>query len=808
MFKKYIHLSVLTAMLSVLGSCVSDEWADGGVTPADGDELPVEFIVSLPGTRAIENPKTAFSQGDVLHIQGTFTALYGGKEEEVIRYGALRFNGRTWEAVENSGLTWPTSATKGTFLAYFISGSDGLLYKPDGTSQERSKTDTYLLSDIKPSVTASGEYSDPLKAESGDTDYGHAVELNFEHICAYLTLEDLEPQVSDRYWFTCSGTDNGGNPFHNAFNLQLTDDNKLIFNWITEPDDRYKGPGDASRNLVYIASPAIRTENKDGKNITRANYFLKPGLYDKFQVCYPVKEPVYQGEILVTPGETLDYLEFDYTVVPDNSGGTDENDSTIENAAPDLKGGRTYTLNITRSPGIVIVTPPDAEGWDESDNDYTVDVEEFLKAVANGTEYTNQGGEKILEKTATGTKLLHNVDFKFHEYTLLEDNGELSFEPNVNEGQTFDGNYHYIKNLGSPLFRYNYGTIRNLGIKRIQATVISDENSDTGKDMSRQGGLCMWNRSSGNITNIRVSDGVEITALVKTDKDDETHNIGCLLGSNTGSMSDVALSGEFTLTVEAYVDNDITDQVDATVLIGGLSGQIAGSGRISHVSALDGVPRFTITNKCQGDIGAFYVGGIAGQSSGHIDDISLPDVTVDGSASISVTSYMGCMAGEFTVSSDADEAPNASVTACIVTGKVVAGVVKPDARGYLTGASYIGGVSGALMNVPVTDSRVAAEVHGAVSPVADVIYAAGGAFGRIRTATLVENLIAYGSALDGPNDAGITDPDERKQFIGNFAGLVPSGETWEETYSGQNIIVRQFPGLPNIAQAKDAQTKD
>lgn len=798
MFKKYIHLFVLTAMLSVPGSCVSDEWADGGVTPTD-DERPVEFIVSLPGTRAIENPKTAFSQGDVLHIQGTFTATYDGAENDVVRYGALRFNGRTWQPVDNSGLTWPTSATKGTFLAYFISGSDGLLYKPADASQGRSTTDTYLLSDISPSATASGKYSDPLEANSEETNYGHAVELNFHHKCAYLTLEDLEPQVSDRYWFTCSGTvtEAGSNEFHNAFYLQLTDDNKLEFKWVTEPDERYKAPGSATQNLIYIASPSIRTENSEGKNITRANYFLEPGRYEHFQVCYPVKEPAYQDGRLQTPGETLNYLEFDYNNVGGAEGGIDEN------VAPDLKGGRTYTLNITRSPGIVIITPPDAEGWDESDEDYEVNVGEFLKAVANSTEYINEKGVKILEKTDIGTKLLHNVDFNKDHDSFWN----LSFEPNVNEGQTFDGNYHYIKNLGSPLFRYNYGTIRNLGIKHIEATVISDENSDTGRDMSRQGGLCMWNRSTGSITNIHVSGGVEITALVKTDTDQETHNIGCLLGSNTGSMSDVALSGEFTLTVRAYVDDNITDQVDATVLIGGIAGQIAGSGSISHISALDGVPAFTITNECKGDIGAFYVGGIAGQSSGYLDDISLPDVTVDGRNSRGVTSYMGCMAGEFTVSSDAEEAPNASVTACIVTGEVRAGEVKPDARGYLTGASYIGGVAGALMNVPVSNSRVAAEVHGTESPDPDVIYASGGAFGRIRTATEIENLIAYGPALDGPNDAE-TDPDERKRFIGNFAGLVPSGETWEETYSNKNIIVRQFPGLPNIAQAKDAQAKD
>ena len=239
------------------------------------------------------------------------------------------------------------------------------------------------------------------------------------------------------------------------------------------------------------------------------------------------------------------------------------------------------------------------------------------------------------------------------------------------------------------------------------------------------------------------------------------------------------LGGRFELTVEAYVDETITDDVDATVIIGGIVGQCGGSGSISDVTALDGALDIYITNNCRGTLGAFYVGGIAGMSSGFLDGVILPNVVIDGSMSKGVTSYMGCVAGELSTGD------KAAVTSCIVSGSVKAGESNPV--GFITSVSYTGGLAGALMEVPVTGCRVAASVYGSETVGEQVIYATGGAFGRIRSATPVENVIAYGSALEGP-----------AEWIGNFAGIVPGDESWEDTYGNKNIIVRPFDGIEHV----------
>lgn len=760
-----IYVIVLAGLVSLLAACAADDLRDGVAAGAGeaGDELPVEFAFVLPdaaATRGIENPKTAFTNGDVIHIQGTFKTEYEGVEGESVRYGAMMFDGTRWSALEGSMLTWPTTSVSGKFLAYFISGSTGLLYEAETTPPNRS-TQVYYLSQIKPDGSNREEdLSDPLVAEAEVDTYGYAVELRFKHICAYLSLEDLEPQVALEYWFTRDDD----TPLYNAFQLELTSDKELKFHFLSE---ELADGDDAGNKRVYISAAAQDVE-RDGRHITIANFFLAPGDYYSFLLRYPAGA-----------SGSYEYLKYDYDNVPANVGGG-------ENTPPVLEGGRTYTLNVTKSPGIAITLPPEADGWDETDEDYTVDAEEFMKSVTNGTEYRNEDDVLILEQTAVGTRLLHNVDFQFDDYMR-----RLPFEPNVNLGQEFDGNYHYIKNLGCPLFRQNFGVIRNLGIKRIEATFISDEVKTEGDlDMSRHGGLCMWNRDNGTIDNVRIADGAEITALVKTDADQETHNVGCIIGSNTGKITHVEMSGVFNITVEAYVGDGITDEVDATVIIGGFAGQNAGTGSISDVSAIDGDLKINITNKCYGNQGAFYVGGIAGQCSAYLTDIILPDVRIDCRESRGVTSYVGGMVGE--VSSDNNNGVSGSVTACIVSGALHAGAVNP--WGVLLSVSYAGGLAGALQNVPVTDCRASVSVHGTVEPVSGVTYATGGAFGRIRTSTDVGNIIAYGSALDG-----LTGIDG---YVGNFAGIVPQGENWEDNYKDKNIIVRRFIDTEDIGTDK------
>lgn len=778
----------LILLLLFLAGCTDGPLAD---RPADaGGELPVEFEFALPPrTRAFDGEvKKAFVSGDVIHIIGTFETRElqeNGeyKEGKLKRYGAMSYNGKTWEPLAGSNLTWPSVSENGTFEAYYIYGSNGVL--TDATTPE-----PIFLAGIDPAK------GDPMRAESKKEIYGHAVRLDFEHLCAYLTLVDLEPQVSTAYWFTRDK----GETFHNAFTFDLKKDEagdpKFAFEFCAISDKDFS-------DRIYIAADAreetVFDDSGMPKTITKASYFLKPGYYETFSICYPATAPnVYY------------YLEYDYKKVLEGSGGVDKE----ENNKPELEAGRTYTLTITKAPGVTITSPSSGEGWHDGPPYYKLNpeqVEEFLKAVAGKLDYAtdvqDENGEEkhvhILETTAEGTRLLENLDFQDFQYF---DYGEKSsnfsdsnFVPNIDEGNVFDGDYHYIIHLGSPLFRYNYGTVKNIGIQEVDivATTYEDDKNyaDHNKDMSRIGALCMWNR--GTVNNVRVTNvtmAVSVDSQIELGDDgSETHNIGCVAGSNTGSISEVAMSGDFVLTVSGTNAN-------ASVLIGGILGQNAAGGTVSGVTPLEDDLKISITNQCTGTIGSYSVGGVVGESTGILSGIILSNVTIDGSGSRGVTSYMGGIAGQLAVSavSDGGASSTAFVDACIISGSVTAG--ETVRYGAITSGSYIGAIAGADLNVPVTDCRTAVSVYGSKVEHGNVIYAAGGAFGRIRDAEnyRFEDLIVYGSALDG-----LHDPD-KKQFVGNFAGIVPLGQTWENTYESGNILLRKWEGKGNIGGNLDS----
>ena len=777
---------------------------------ATNGEYPVEFELLFPETsttRAFDKGtdiKTSFKENDVIHVLGTFNTeslqedgtYILGKEK---RYGALKYDGKKWEPAEGNTLTWPTIATDGQFEAYYISESNGVL-----TGENPSET--YSLSDLTPTP-------DPLKATPEDNiSYGHAVRLDFYHICAHLMLVDLEPMVANKYWFYTDGpidpeTERPAQ-FNNAYRIFLGKSTEketegqptLNFEFCQQPDAAYN-------NRVYISANTIEAkieENGIEKVISKAGYFLEPGFYETFSVCYPAGTST-----------TYDYLKYDYNNIPKEAGGVG-----VENNRPDLEANTTYTLNITKSPGVEIRNPPAAGGWDESDEYLDVDVEEFLKAVNNKTDYRNEEDVLILEKTANGVKLLHNVDFKNLKYG--EGFSDKTFYPNILEGTVFDGDYHYIRSLASPLFRYNYGTIQNVGIKDIKIDAVSYEDSPNNpndelhkddpqhdnknpkhEDMSRHGALCMWNRDAATISNVRVSNvdmTIAIKSFVKADAGDgsETHNIGCVVGSNTGKISEVALSGKFSLTVKGDDAPAFKTNVNASVLIGGIVGQNAGMGEIYDISSYEGSPVFNITNMCEGAIGSYSVGGVVGESTATITGVILSNVTIDSSKSKGVTSYIGGIAGQLTVSNELTS--TAAVKSCVVGGSVKAGITAP--HGAITSGSYIGGIAGAVLGVSVVDSRTAVSVYGSTETIDNVIYATGGAFGRIRENAPTYNfkdLIVYGSALTKPSGSSTMN------YIGNFAGIVPQNQSWDD-YKDNNIIVKTFDNIQNIGTSLDSNS--
>ena len=775
--KKYISVLFFPILLIsfILSSC-KDELnyvPEGGEDASD--ELAVEFNFSCTDfgqSRAYIDSygNERFSNGDVIHVVGTFktSALQPDGthvEGTMKRYGALRYDGINWISVENSKLTWPSIATEATFEAYYISGSTGLLTNSHPT----------LLSYLS-ELTA---YTDPLYGESDpDTPvpYGYAAKIVFRHLCAHLTLVDLEPNVSDEYWFTVPGNalknspaDNiATTPFYNAFQINLKTDTdgrpSLNFEFIQLPNSDYS-------DEVYIIGhptmiPPPETSPLDPETM-QLEFFLYPGYYDVFDLVYPVNTT-----------ETYPYLSYNYNNIPDYVG-----DTANEKIPPQLEANTPYVLNITKSPGITMTTPTTEGGWDESENFYRiVNVEKFLKAAQQGTSYQEED-QKILEETLNGSRLLCNVDFHNFDYADFDDK---SFLPDLPEHNVFDGGMHYIKNILVPVFHYNYGTIKNLGIKNPENTVMKILSyEDAEKDNSRNGALCHWNRASATITNVRLMDilmSVTVVSDVKPGSDDsETHNIGSLAGSNTGNITGVEMGGTFSISVSGYEDNPY-EGVNSTVLIGGILGQNAGGGTVSDISTIDNNLTINISNSCQGLIGDYAVGGIVGQLSGNVRGVLIPTVNIDCKQSKGVTSYVGGMAGNLTTS--ASDPETGVLSSCNVGGRVQAG--ETTSFGDLTSDSYTGGIGGGVMNVTVVDCNSAVSVVGPEVVNEKVIYATGGAFGRIRTASsyTFEKLICYGSALSGP-----------ASYIGNFAGVVPDDPTWDTWYKSSDskqITVRDF----------------
>ena len=771
-----ILLSVIVATLFLTGCNDDLKFTGSGELPKD-DELPVEFLFSRPSwvdSRAEINASgnEKFTEGDVIHVLATFTTRSlqpDGKYQigEMKRYGALRYNGIIWESLPDSKLTWPSIATSATFIAYYLSESTGLL------TGENDYTLQSSLSDL----TAS---TDPLYGESDPDNpvpYGNAVQVNFRHICAHLTLVNLEPNVSDQYWFTVP--DNilkSGNPndptttqFYNAFRISLGTDAKnqptLNFEFFQEENPDY--------NLVYIAGHPTVIDPPESDPLApptmNLEYFLYPGYYDVFDLVYPVSTTA-----------TYPYLQYNYNNIPDYSGSS----STESKIPPLLQSNTPYTLNITKAPGVTMTTPTTEDGWDENgDFFYIVDVEEFLKAATSGDAYEEKGTQ-ILEKTFNGCRLLKNVDFHKFDYNAFKDQGFIPDNPENNE---FDGGLHYIKNIAWPVFHDNSGTIRNLGIKNPEKVVMqiqSYEVSDPKLDNSLNGALCHINTDKGTLNNIRLSD-IMMNVEVKSDGipgsniSGGVHSIGGLAGENYGVISKVEMGGTFSINVTGYSGNQ--NGVNSIVLIGGVVGQNAGGSSLTDVATIENKLFINITNSCVGDLGNYAVGGIVGQSGADISGVFIPSVNIDCSQSKGVTSYLGGMVGNL---STEDNSPTGLLTSCNVGGSVTAGETAPYDR--LTSGSYIGGIGGVVFNMAVIDCNSSVSVTGSASENADVIYATGGGFGRVRKSSTyaLQKLVCYGGTLNGPED-----------FIGDFIGIAPNDEAWTEWEANLNawqIIVKDF----------------
>lgn len=781
MHKSYIGL--ISALLLMLSAGCREDVPFVPDEAARGERLPVEFNVDIAGgalTRGIlGESKQAFENGDLIHVCVAYECVDKDNQPRTDRVYAMlqysvenrndEYHNGTWSAPAGSSpLYWPDDARTASFTACYIAGSNGPL--------SGNVAEVRLLSDYKPSEV-------PLYAEVKNIEYGRAVNLRMERLFAHLTLTDIQEGISDDMWFTVQ--DEG---FKNAFTL-LYDPATCIMTpeFRRVPDNNYKD--NDGNPLVYIRSYQKETVDADeGDDVEEGTtpglcFFLEPGEYHSFSIRYPRSN-----------SESSVYLTYtgDLSKVKRNDG---------DEVGPFKRNGR-YVFSILKSLGVEVLESPD-DGWDERNPAYDIDVEEFLRAVQGGRGYQVEDSDgqwvDILESTIEGTRLLQNISFKNTYYDVFAS----GFEPTL--ALLFDGNYHYIYDLACPLFYENNGTITNLGLRKVKTApdhpIISCENmlcaDGNVHDRSRNGIIAMHNTPYGTVDNVRVID-VDITVKIQTSDSEsptqEAHNVGILFGSNEGLVTNIGLAGDLSLTVE----NADGETIMPRVMIGGAAGQNLGTIRgISDIETTEGSndeefdePKVYILNNCQGSNGVYMAGGIAGNNTGSIENVLLPELTLDMSPSAGIESNLGGIVGQCPESSVAPK-----IKGCIVRGEVVAGEVQ-SLVGILS-RSYAGGVAGWInVQTEVDNCSVAVSVKGTPNHDSEVEYGQGGAFGALTQKDgypegSIQMLSCYGEELAGYNG-----------YTGNFAGIVPGGFNWDH-YTGRQINMKRHGDTPYVGLERE-----
>lgn len=775
MTKSYLHLFVAFSLMLLLTGCYKDELSMQGEATSDND-LPVEFEIGIAedvGTRGILNEsKKEFTSGELIHVRAEFSCedRQSGESWKVNKYTMLQCsyttsssNGGhynvTWNTKSGAEqLKWPNQATSASFTAYYIAGSTDRL---SGNAMQPILLSEYKTVEI------------PLFAEVKDARYGDAIRLDMTRIFSFLTLTDIQAGVSDNMWFSLPEGQRG--KLHNAFQL-LFDENtfEMKQNFVTIPDQSYKDVDGSG--LAYVKEhklePLKDGETDDGSAVGIC-FFLEPGVYTQFCILYPRTRDKYST-----------YLSYDKNLQEVLK------DPETNPEGKFLPNGR-YVFSVLRSLGVVVHEKPE-DGWDNSDPKAVIDVEAFLRAAEAGTKYTEPDpdtGEEVLflEPIEGGTRLVCNVSFQYEYYEAF---GDDKWRPSLHN--IFDGDYHYIYHVACPVFFENYGTITNVGFRSIETKkpILSQQplTHPEGLEMSHNGIISMRNMPDGLIDNVRVIDA-DITVQILTHDNyevatQEAHDVSLLVGQNQGRIYDIGLAGELNLTVE----NAEGETYIPRMTIGGIAGQNSGVIRgLTYITDEKEptltMPVITLYNKCQGDNGAYWVGGLVGNNYGNLEDLFVPEVNVDASGSRGAVSYLGGITGECPSSSSG--AP--SISGCMVRGSVKAGTVGTLAN--VLSYSYTGAVSGAWnIQSNLSDSSVSVDVVDESTVDDDTEYAQGGVFGIIQP-------IPIGTGFQDGAINGLTCFSEKLKgngIIGNFAGIVPYGYGWDEYWKDSDIHVKQY----------------
>lgn len=811
--KKLHHILLCLSCVAILASCKDEiQFAvEGDIERVDN--MPIDLRVTIdgaPDSRDVDHAKKNFSSGDtllgipadIIHVQSTFKLDDGSSQT---RYCALKYTDEgKWVPMGNGVFAWPNRAVTGQFTAYYIYGSTGALTGNNAEGDDVVTTTRTLFTEII-------DGQDPLRADPEENvRYGHTVELRFKHILTHLTLIELDAGIDESLIFTIEpdvAASENKHRFNNAFQISLdTETNpgvpNIKFEYLTVPQ-----PFGNEGGKSFIQAPTQRVRDKETRiESSQVGFFLEPGcFYNAFSIYYSNYD-LY-----------LSYVNSD-----------------LNNREKILEGNNRYTFNVKKSAGITVSTPPE-ERWDESE-DYTtvIDTEAFLRAVNTNSKYkewddAKQDSVLILEATSnpSGTMLMCNIRFKnpyYHVFphpnpTLETDGTDVPYDfvPTVGGDNVFDGGYHYIKDLKCPLFYANYGTIKNLGISNFNigsdeygmwessenlykdAKVAEDTYVNAPYEYKRTGAIA--NNNMGTVQNIRVKDITVNVGIHVTKDNQEAHSVGALFGINNsgGFVDEVYLSGKITVNVQNFTGTNVIPEVS----IGGLTGQNLGT--LTNIEQLvdnranlpaENKPtpvNIIVNNNLDSSSGAYYVGGLSGNNTGMLNNITLPTLAANGEAVlVDCSRSHGVVANVGGVVGKADSSQGNQISSCLVaSGTVKAGTCSQFEA--ISPFNYVGGIVGELNErTNVLNCTSFISVFGSTGT-DNVTRAVGGVFGAIVAVQQTEGgsilpgqmmaIAAYGDELEGTN-------------AGCFVGEAPTGKVWSDY---ENFVdVKKFPYIDYI----------
>ncbi len=382
-----------------------------------------------------------------------------------------------------------------------------------------------------------------------------------------------------------------------------------------------------------------------------------------------------------------------------------------------LEEGKSYVVSIIKNSGSITVDEDEDDWWDDPDqedpNEVEVSINEFLDHICAGTAYEEDGTTILTPSPEGGVELLVNVNFN-----------NQSFSPHtLPNGAIFNGNYHYIKNVSQPLFEGVEGTITNLQLANVKITENQNETNTT-----NIGALCRTSSISSDINNIRLT-GITIEAQPNATAD--LCNFGALIGYSAGNIEKIQLSKD--ITVKVYTTEATTNL--GRIYVGGLIGESSGNlqdvSRFKEAAEAEDKGTITVICNCPNQIGERYTGGLVGLSTGNIANCTL-EATVDASNARGVLVYTGGIAG-MTRFTEATE----GVSNCTFHGDIHSGLAYSTENDQVEGHAYTGGLVGYVAAVgTINNNAVYGTLHGPTdegqfTPLPYSIYALGGLYGQI-----------------------------------------------------------------------------